>query len=275
MSVSDADVCRMSRCRGRREFASSGSAPTTSRVTRWKPRSRGSSVRSHAGSTSGGQSCHAQVDAARRERTPSASSSAALAVALASEPSARTTRCHGTSLRRRVEHGAGEARRAGRDVAVGAHEARRDRRDARRAPPRVASSLTASSGHDDTLRRGAPTGTYSIVARDPEPGRAGRRRPVALVLRRLGRLLGARRASAPWRRSRSPSPPTGRALDRSRRASRREAALDRCSRATSSAAFRQVAVVDARGRVGDPHRRRLHRVRRPRRRRRLQRRRRT
>src|SRR3954453_20681779 len=47
LSVSDADVCWMSRCsRPTRRPPISGSAPSTSRVTRWKPRGRGSSVSS-------------------------------------------------------------------------------------------------------------------------------------------------------------------------------------------------------------------------------------
>ena len=57
-----------------------------------------------------------------RNGTPSASSSRRWRSPFASEPSARTTRCHGT---RRVvaagEHRPGEARRPGREVAVGGH----------------------------------------------------------------------------------------------------------------------------------------------------------
>ena len=109
---------------------------------------------------------------------------------------------------RAVQHGAGEARRAGRDVAVGAHEARRRRADARehggapvaRAGSRSRSSSAgarrvlgrlhrAASRSSSAVQRDAPSrrlrrssplasrtmrhGTYSIVARDPETGELG------------------------------------------------------------------------------------------------------
>ena len=68
LSVSPADVWRMNRCsRPTRSSPSSGSAPTTSSVTRWKPRGRGRSSSSRW-IHKVGQSCHAQVDARAVER---------------------------------------------------------------------------------------------------------------------------------------------------------------------------------------------------------------
>ena len=105
-----------------------------------------------------------------RNGTPSASSSARWRAPLASEPSARTIRYHGTvGSSQSRQHGAGEARRARRDVAVGAHEALRGVADAAPGRARRASSSRVSS-------RAMRHGTYSIVARDPDDRRARRRR---------------------------------------------------------------------------------------------------
>ena len=107
-----------------------------------------------------------------------------------------------------------------------------------------------------------------VLDRRPRPADRGARRgrAVALVRRRADRPVGARRASARWPRSRSPSRPTARARStawrRGARAARR--ARRSCVADDELARFRQVAVVDAHGNVGRPHRRGLHRVRRPR-----------
>ena len=83
----------------------------------------------------GGQSCHGHVDPRPAERDALVLEQRALAVALgqrpvgAHDPEPRHPRVVGDR-----QHGAREARRAGRDVAVGAHEARRDRADAREHP---------------------------------------------------------------------------------------------------------------------------------------------
>ena len=62
---------------------------------------------------------------APRKGTPSASSRRRWRSPFASDPSARTIRCHGTSGSSVAdEHGPGEARRAGREVAVGGDAAR-------------------------------------------------------------------------------------------------------------------------------------------------------
>ena len=93
---------------------------------------------------------------APRKGTPSASSSARWRSPLANEPSARTTRCHGTvGVLAGEQDRARLARRAGGDVAVGAHEARRDRAHA------VEDALGGGHRRDDRLSRdgrdGAPT----------------------------------------------------------------------------------------------------------------------
>ena len=82
-----------------------------------------------------------------RNGTPSSSSSARCRAPLASDPSARTIRHQGTSgSSLRDEDGAGEARRARRDVAVGADEALGDRADALAARRSVLSSARCAMG---------------------------------------------------------------------------------------------------------------------------------
>ena len=196
-----------------------------------------------------------------RNGTPSASSSARWRAPLASEPSARTIRHHGHVVGRRAgEHRAGEARRARRDVAVGAHEALR-----RVADPRAARACSVLS-----CPRDAPRHVFDRRARSGDR-RARRRRcsrtgsPSARCAR--GRAPG----SARWRRSRSSSPPTARTRSTgSPTASARSRRSASCSPPTRWPRVRQVAVVDARGGVGVAHRRGLHRARRPRDRRALE-----
>ena len=82
------------------------------------------------------------------------------------------------------QHGAREARRAGRHVAVGAHEAGRVCR-------RMRSSTARHAEYRAAYPRAMRHGTYSIVALDPGDGRARRGGAVALVLRRLAVHVGA------------------------------------------------------------------------------------
>ena len=102
-----------------------------------------------------------------RNGTPSASRRRRWRSPFASDPSARTIRCQGTvGSSQTDEHRAGEARRAGGDVAVGADEARRGVADAARGRP----ARARSSGYRRALVR---HGTYSIVAFDPATGEHG------------------------------------------------------------------------------------------------------
>ena len=125
-SVSDADVCRSSRWQSpTRSSPSSGSAPSTSRVTRWKPRGRGSRTISrwiHIAAPS----CHAHVDAPRRRRTARPRPRAARAGARPWRATRRRarSRCHGTAGSSHADSTVPAKRGApGRDVAVGGDEA--------------------------------------------------------------------------------------------------------------------------------------------------------
>ena len=190
-------------------------APGTRATTPGRPFPSVSSLRREAAPTRrgrrrepaySGSRATAMSTRAPRKGTPSASSSARWRSPLASEPSARTTRCHGTvGVLAREEDRAGLARRAGRDVAVGAHEARRDR------PHAVEDALGGGHRRDDRLSRDAEAG--HLLDRRPRSAvrRARRGRAVALVRGRADRAVGASRAWGRWPRSRSPSRPTARA----------------------------------------------------------------
>ena len=164
MSVSDADVWRMKTCSSPTcSRRSSGSASSTSRVIRWKPRGRGPRVISRwTHMRAYGIRAARMSTFSPRNGTPSASSSARWRAPLASEPSARTIRHHGS-----VGSSLSDAARCRRSAARRARRRRRRARSPRgsrgpaRAPPRVLSS--AAMRH----------GTYSIVALDPATGELG------------------------------------------------------------------------------------------------------
>src|SRR6478735_5460711 len=104
----------------------SGSSPTTSSVTRWKPRGRARSEISRC-SHIAAQSCHAHVDTFAAEWHALGLEALALAIALRQRPVGAHDAVPGeVGVVVRVEHRPGEARRARRDVAVAADEARRD-----------------------------------------------------------------------------------------------------------------------------------------------------
>src|SRR4051794_7664198 len=129
-SVSDALVWRMWTCsRPALTSATSGSASATSRVTRWKPRGRGSSVTSREIHIVPPVPRHPQIDTLAAERHALGVEALALAVALGQRP----VGAHHAPPRDRVaelpQHGPAEPRRARREVAVGAHEALGDLRD--------------------------------------------------------------------------------------------------------------------------------------------------
>ena len=155
-----------------------------------------------------------------------------------------------------VQHRAGEARRAGGDVAVGAHEPLGHRADP--LQHRISPSYRPSDAPWDVFNRGPRSGD-----RRARCGGA-----VALVLRRPAVRVGAGRASGRWRRSRWSSPPTARTRSTaSPTASTRSRRSASCSPPTRWPHVRQVAVIDARRQRRHPHRQGLHRPRRPRRRR--------
>jgi hypothetical protein len=191
-----------------RRSPSSGSSRTTSSVTRWNPRGPGAQATSRW-SHIAAQSCHAHVDAVPANGTPSVSSSARWRSPFA-ERAVGAAR-HGARGRSGSSAawstGAGEPRRARRHVAVAAHVAGGIART--RARDRLCAARTDGIVSHDTLPPGA---TRHILDRRPRPrdGRGGRRRAVALVQRRLGRLVGARLASGRSRRSRSAIRPTAR-----------------------------------------------------------------
>ncbi len=96
--VSEADVWRMCRwARPIRTSSSSGTPSTTSRVTRWNPRGRGRSSIRRWRHISPGSLAARMSTRSPRNGIPSASSSARCRAPLASDPSARTIRNHGTS----------------------------------------------------------------------------------------------------------------------------------------------------------------------------------
>ena len=247
----------------------------TSRVTRWKPRGaraqRDLALEPHGGRGDEPRSASRQprdphVHPLAAERDALGLEQRALPRALGQRPSARTTRHHGTSA---------SSQAPARRRRSAARRATRRRRRARspagcRGRGRGRCARAGASSRARYPRAPCAHGTYSIVARDPETGRARRRRPVALVLRRLARAPGRARASARSRRSRSSSPPTARARStgwrRGERAAGRAAGAARAP--TSCAAVRQVGVVDAAGGVAVHTGAGLHRRRRPRDRRR-------
>src|SRR5438045_3884795 len=144
----------------------------------------------------------------------------------------------------RREDGAGEPGRPGRQVAVGAHEPRRDRPDPGEDLPRALPvEIHRSKDRLTRMRRG----TYSIVARDAETGEMG----VAVQSHWFG--VGA---LVPWA-----APEVGavatqaiietaygpRALELLRGGVDADEALGRLLRADPQAEMRQVAVLDADG----------------------------
>ena len=178
-----------------------------------------------------------------RNGTPSASSSARWRAPLASEPSARTIRHHGTSW---------SVSRAARCRRSAARRARRRRRRAR--SPRASSRTRA--------QHGSPSYRAARCAMGRIQSWPSIRRPASSAWRcsRTGSpsarcARGRGRGSARWRRSRSSSPPTGRTRSTgSPTASARSRRSASCSPPTRWPHVRQVAVIDARGGIARPHR---------------------
>ena len=138
-----------------------------------------------------------------RNGTPSASSRRRWRSPFASDPSARTMRCHGhVGVVAGGEHGAREARRARGDVAVGAHEARRGVADA-------AQDGLLALGHPGIVARSCATGRTRSSPSTPRP--ASTARPCTRTGSRSARSASGRaRASGRSRRSPWSSPPTAR-----------------------------------------------------------------
>ena len=250
-SVSDADVWRMNRCsEPDAQLAQLGQRRldlARDEVEAARPRAqRDLALDPHGRAGYAGQPRHAHVDALAAERDALGLEQRALARALgqravgAHDPPPRHV---GSS--QREQHGAGEARRARRDVAVGAHEARRGVADAGQDLLGARSSSRISS-------RDAPR---HLLDRRPRPGdrRARRGRPVALVLRRLAVHVGAargrrgrdavgRRARVTARTRSTGSPAASDAAGRARRAARRRPAGAPCARSASSTRDGSVAV---------------------------------
>ena len=141
-----------------RELAQLGQRATTSSVTRWKPRGRArreTSRWSHIAA----QSCHAHVDAVPAERHALGLEARALAVALRQ----RAVGAHDAVPREvgvvvRVEHGAGEARRAAARRRRSCGRSPAGSRARARGPPRVRERADAIVRHDTLPRvRKAPT----------------------------------------------------------------------------------------------------------------------
>ena len=159
-------------------------ASSTSRVTRWKPRGRGRRrISRWTHMAAYGSRATRMSTRSPRNGTPSASSSARWRAPLASEPSARTTRCQGTS--------SGSAARTARCRRSAARPARGRRRCAR-SPP-------GSPGSGRRIVRSPilaavmpPRHVFNRRARSRDR-RARRGGAVALVLRRPAVRLGARR----------------------------------------------------------------------------------
>ena len=192
-----------------------------------------------------------------RNGTPSASSSARWRAPLASEPSARTIRHHGRSGSWSLcSTGAGEARRAGGDVPVGADEALGRLPNPREhgGRPRVCA-----------IRHG----TYSIVALDQRTGELG----VAVQSHwfSVGPLCAWARAGVGAVATQSVVEPAyGPARARPPLRARRRPAGARRAAGRRPAGGGPPGRGDRRARDGRrPHRRRLHRPRRSRRRRAL------
>ena len=193
LSVSEADVWRMNTCSSpTRSSPSSGSASSTSRVTRWKPRGRGSqrdlALEPHGATLVRGsprrRACRPARRGTARPRPPAARAGGR------PWPASRRRARSGARARsgRRASRStaAGEARRAGGDVAVGAHEALGRWPGCGRARARPVA---------DWVHRAAvcSPAAWHVFDRRARPGdrRARRRGPVALVLRRLAVHLGA------------------------------------------------------------------------------------